>query len=184
MRETKKSEVINRDGEINWNTVKGCLRCHATDTEVAALFDLTPGKLYRRAKRELGVEWRVWAAQQRAAGKTTLRRKQFELALNGNGNPIMLIWLGKQYLGQSDVATITNPNGQQVTVNVALNKFVGAVRTALGVGQMAPPRREADAITVQLSEDESPQKMIGNVNRIFPEQNRDQYQPAEVHSAE
>jgi hypothetical protein len=30
----------------------------------------------------------------------SIRRKQFEVAIKGN--PTMLIWLGKQYLGQSD----------------------------------------------------------------------------------
>ena len=32
--------------------------------------------------------------------KTSLRRAQFELAMKGN--PTMLIWLGKQYLGQNE----------------------------------------------------------------------------------
>ena len=35
-----------------------------------------------------------------AGGKTSLRRHQFELAKKGNAT--MLIWLGKQYLGQTD----------------------------------------------------------------------------------
>ena len=35
-----------------------------------------------------------------ATGKTSLRRHQFDLAKKGNA--AMLIWLGKQYLGQSD----------------------------------------------------------------------------------
>lgn len=37
-----------------------------------------------------------------AGMKTSLRRKQFEVATEGKGNVTMLIWLGKQYLGQSD----------------------------------------------------------------------------------
>ena len=36
----------------------------------------------------------------REIGKATLRREQYRLAMNGN--PTMLIWLGKQLLGQSD----------------------------------------------------------------------------------
>lgn len=36
----------------------------------------------------------------REALKQTLRRAQIEVALKGNA--VMLIWLGKQYLGQSD----------------------------------------------------------------------------------
>lgn len=41
----------------------------------------------------------------KARGKVRLRRAQMELALQGN--PTMLIWLGKQILGQSD-----NPVGE------------------------------------------------------------------------
>jgi hypothetical protein len=37
----------------------------------------------------------------RETGKTSLLKKQFEVAMSGNVG--LLIWLGKQYLGQSDV---------------------------------------------------------------------------------
>jgi len=40
-----------------------------------------------------------------AEGKKSLRRKQMEIAMGGN--PTMLIWLGKNMLGQSD-----NPLGE------------------------------------------------------------------------
>jgi hypothetical protein len=36
----------------------------------------------------------------KAIGKMTLRRKQFEVAMSGN--PTMLVWVGKQWLSQSD----------------------------------------------------------------------------------
>jgi hypothetical protein len=35
-----------------------------------------------------------------APGRNSLRSKQYDLAMSGN--PTMLIWLGKQHLGQSD----------------------------------------------------------------------------------
>lgn len=37
-------------------------------------------------------------------GKMSLKRKQYEVAMTGNVG--MLIWLGKQYLGQSDKSEI------------------------------------------------------------------------------
>jgi predicted transcriptional regulator len=42
----------------------------------------------------------------RERGKTSLRKKQFELALNGNVT--MLIWLGKQVLGQKDKQEVSS----------------------------------------------------------------------------
>lgn len=40
----------------------------------------------------------------REGGKRSLRRTQFKAALEGN--PQLLIWLGKQYLGQSDKSEV------------------------------------------------------------------------------
>ena len=45
----------------------------------------------------------------RGAGKISLRRYQFQLA---ETNPTMAIWLGKQYLGQSDQVHIDNSNNE------------------------------------------------------------------------
>ena len=51
----------------------------------------------------------------RANGRTRLRQKQLEVALSGN--PAMLIWLGKQMLGQSDKQEISNTGPVQVRLN-------------------------------------------------------------------
>lgn len=50
-----------------------------------------------------------------AEGKSSLRRWQIRSA--ENGNTAMLIWLGKQYLGQKETQDI------QITNNVAQEKF-------------------------------------------------------------
>jgi hypothetical protein len=49
----------------------------------------------------------------REAGKSSLKRAQFTLAIGGN--PTMLIWLGKQHLGQADKQEIAH----QGTLTVA-----------------------------------------------------------------
>ena len=49
-----------------------------------------------------------------ATGKTSRRRSQFDLA--NKGNATMLIWLGKQYLGQTDKPIPEEPDAE---VNVA-----------------------------------------------------------------
>jgi hypothetical protein len=50
----------------------------------------------RSLKRNYGTRIKEW----RDAGKATLRRAQWQKALSGN--PTMLIWMGKQILGQRD----------------------------------------------------------------------------------
>ena len=44
--------------------------------------------------------------QKRGKGKIALRRKQYDVAMSGNVT--MLLWLGKQYLGQSDKQEINH----------------------------------------------------------------------------
>lgn len=45
-------------------------------------------------------------------GKSSLRRLQWKGA--EAGNPTMLIWLGKQYLGQKDKSEVTGKDGQPI----------------------------------------------------------------------
>ena len=54
----------------------------------------------------------------RSSGRMSLRKWQFESAKNRNTT--MLIWLGKQYLGQSDKADMTS-GGQPFRFTIAIN---------------------------------------------------------------
>ena len=62
------------------------------DTEIADWFGVDSNTLRYNFSVEL--------LKGREALKQSLRRAQLSVALNGN--PTMLIWLGKQYLGQSE----------------------------------------------------------------------------------
>lgn len=76
------------------------LQC--TKAEIQAWFDVSDKTLDRWVKETYGNEssFSEVFGQKRGLGKISLRRKQYETALSGN--PTLLIWLGKQYLGQSD----------------------------------------------------------------------------------
>ena len=63
-----------------------------TPAEIAAACNCSRDTLDRRFAEVM--------AKGRENGKTRLRKKQLEIALAGN--VVMLIWLGKQILGQSD----------------------------------------------------------------------------------
>jgi len=55
----------------------------------------------RRVKQQFGITFAEYVEQkQMAFAKPKLRKAQFDCALSGNAT--MLIWLGKQYLGQVD----------------------------------------------------------------------------------
>lgn len=63
-----------------------------TDEEIAHFFDCSQHTIRRRFRDELH--------RGRSVGKMSLKRKQYDQAMNGN--TAMLIWLGKQYLGQRE----------------------------------------------------------------------------------
>jgi hypothetical protein len=78
----------------------------------------------------------------REAGKSSLRRLQWKAALGGNIT--MQIWLGKQYLGQSDRQTVEQTGEEDsvriVYVDVAAPREAGAgVKTPLPAGPKALP---------------------------------------------
>lgn len=86
--------------ELNWNELDKLCAIHATKKEIADWFECSEDTIERRCHEEFGVGFAVYYDQKSVNGKMSLRRKQHEQALEGNTT--MLLWLGKQYLGQSD----------------------------------------------------------------------------------
>lgn len=77
---------------IDRNQVHKLAAMFCTDEEIADFFDCAESTLKRRFREEL--------KRGRSVGKMSLKRKQYDQAMGGN--TAMLIWLGKQYLGQRD----------------------------------------------------------------------------------
>lgn len=71
-----------------------------TNEDIAALMDLSVDTIYRNIKKEFGIDFAEYKRQKQSSLRFTLLAKQIELAKSGN--IVMLIWLGKQYLGQKD----------------------------------------------------------------------------------
>ena len=49
-------------------------------------------------------------------GKASLRRMQFKTAMGGN--PTLLIWMGKQFLNQSDKQELTGKDGNDLNITI------------------------------------------------------------------
>ena len=74
------------------------LQC--TLIEIAAFFGHDTDTIEKWCEREYGKKFSEVFAEKRCGGKISLRRKQFETALEGSVP--MLIFLGKNWLAQSD----------------------------------------------------------------------------------
>jgi hypothetical protein len=78
--------------EIDGEKVKKLASMGLTVPEIAAVLECSKRTLERRFDASI--------KEGRERLNASLKRKQFQVAMRGN--PALLIWLGKQYLGQSD----------------------------------------------------------------------------------
>jgi len=98
------TEEKNKGGrpkiEIDWDQVDKMCAIHCTGEEQAAILEISYDTLNRRCHEEKSMSFADYFKQKSAGGKMSLRRKQYTTAMDGNTT--MLVWLGKNWLGQSD----------------------------------------------------------------------------------
>lgn len=86
--------LINEQGKI---MVQKLASFMCTDEEIASVLGVSVDVLTNERNKEAFTECKKRGFE---SGKASLRRKQYEVAMGGNCS--MLIWLGKQYLGQKE----------------------------------------------------------------------------------
>lgn len=86
--------------EIDFGELDKLCGLQCSQAEIASWFDVSIDTIEARIKERTGLSFPEYFEQKRGKGKIALRRKQYEAAMAGNTT--LLIWLGKQYLGQSD----------------------------------------------------------------------------------
>lgn len=98
--------------EINTDLAMELAGILCTVDEIAAILKVSPSLLYHNA--EFMQDYKN--AQENA--KSSLRRAQYQAALKGN--TAMLIWLGKQFLGQKDATKqeIAGEDGGKIEIRV------------------------------------------------------------------
>lgn len=118
-------------------------KIHCTEIEIAAVLKMSVDTLERRVEEIYdGRKFAEVFKEKAAMGKMSLRRAQIAAAL-GDGkrppNPTMLIWLGKQHLGQRDKTEVTGVDGgaikQEVKVENAPPPPLDEVKAELALAQ-------------------------------------------------
>jgi len=92
--------------EIDWREFEKLCALQCTQEEIAGWFDCSVDTIDRRVKEVHGVNFAEYFAKKRGKGKISLRRWQMQCAEKGNA--AMLIFLGKNYLGQKDSHEVNN----------------------------------------------------------------------------
>lgn len=85
---------------IDWNVVDRYLEAGCTGTEIASIVGMHHDTFYDRVVLEKGVSFTAYQLEKRSKGDALIRSKQFSEAMKGDRS--MLIWLGKNRLGQRD----------------------------------------------------------------------------------
>lgn len=86
--------------EIDYKTLDSLCAIHCTGEEIAAILEIDYDTLNRRLSTEGHGGFAEYFKRKSAKGKASLRKRQFSSAIDGNVP--MMIWMGKQLLGQSD----------------------------------------------------------------------------------
>lgn len=107
----KKTKMGRKLLDIDPDDVFRLASMQCTNKEIGAFFGCDETTIAKRFSTEL--------SKGRETGKMSLRRKQLEVAKSGNVT--MLIWLGKQYLGQSDKQEVGGAGGGPLHIKVTID---------------------------------------------------------------
>ena len=106
--------------QIDEKQVEQLAAINCSLAEMAAVLDCSVDTLDRRFAEVI--------KKGRAAGRMSLKRKQYEVGMKGNVS--MLIWLGKQTLGQRDNLDIGKLSAEQALAILAADSGVDDDSTA------------------------------------------------------
>jgi hypothetical protein len=105
--------------EKDWQQLEKLCALHCTGEECAGVLGMDYDTLNKRIKETHGVGFSDYFTQKSSHGKASLRRRQFEMAQK---NAAMAIWLGKQWLGQSEkIETKSEITGSKLVIDLGCN---------------------------------------------------------------
>jgi len=85
---------------LDWESIDNFLIAGCSGAEIAGYLGVNKHTLYDRCESDKGIPFSEYSQQKKRKGDTILRAKQFQEACDGNDR--MMIWLGKNRLGQKD----------------------------------------------------------------------------------
>lgn len=91
-----------------WEMLLSMLRINCTQVECCSVFNMDEDTLERNIREREACNFSELYKRYSGQGKTSLRRLQYASA--EAGNVTMQIWLGKQWLGQTDKSEIKQDN--------------------------------------------------------------------------
>lgn len=106
--------------EIDQKQFEALCKIQCTQEEICAVLDVSEKTLDRFCHKNYKKSFSKVFTEKRMGGKASLRRSQWKLA---EKSATMAIWLGKQYLDQSDHVEVEETNSRVNDVVAALNRI-------------------------------------------------------------
>lgn len=126
----RKKRTGRPPAKIDFKIVEKLCTLQCTGDEIASFISVSYDTLQRRVVKVYKMSFADFIEQKRGAGKVSLRRVQFAKAIKGDTT--MLIWLGKQYLGQKDQHGLTFND-----MPAPMEEFLASAKIAGGAGWFA-----------------------------------------------
>jgi AraC-like DNA-binding protein len=115
---------------IDWPAFEEMCKIQCTIEEISSILGISVDTLERRVKEEYKVTFAEYIQSKRSEGKASLRREQYIKAVR-NKDTTMQIWLGKQWLGQTDKQVNLNLTADLGTIPEGKREQLGQLLDAL-----------------------------------------------------
>ena len=144
---------------LDWDKADQLMLAGCTGIEIASALGINEETFYQRCQDQYGMPFTVYAAKKKAMGASILRFHQYQKALGitKKGDNTLLIWLGKQRLGQKENVNDIIVNDDVVK---AFEKLMGQIDKAQGessflgkekVAEESPKEPEASKVATMSS---------------------------------
>ena len=102
---------------IDWDRVEKMAMAGANGVQIAAALGIHYNTLDKRSKEDLKCDFSEYLTTKREKGNERLLRKQYDIAMGGDKT--MLVWLGKQRLGQADKSHYDHTSkGEKISIKL------------------------------------------------------------------
>lgn len=113
-----KGQIKQAQAKIDKDQFEQLCMLQCSREEVAIFFGVSKESITRWCHNTYGCDFDTVFRQKRENGRISLRRAQWKKATTGKMDTTMLIWLGKQYLGQTDKVETENVERIQIINDV------------------------------------------------------------------
>ena len=108
-----KQNIGRPEKEFDWKVLDAILQFKPSKRDCCEIVGVSEDTIERRIREKFDMTFSEYRDLKMARTRYNLAKKQYDVAMSGN--TALLIWLGKQWLGQTDKQDINN-NGS-ITIN-------------------------------------------------------------------